>query len=91
MKFLDQWTGVRWVVTISQEQGDPTLAEQDAAAKQKLLDAAELLPVVQAVKESFPGAIVRKVIPRRDYSDPDSEPEFLEAPEDPEDEDDERI
>jgi len=91
MRFLRQWTGEQWFVTVSQAQGEPTLAEQDAVAKQKLLDAAELLPVVQAVKESFPGAIVRKVTPRKEYSDPDSEPDFLEAPEDPEDEDDERI
>jgi DNA polymerase-3 subunit gamma/tau len=40
MKYLEQWTGTRWVVTISQEQGEPTLAEQDAAAEQRLLDAA---------------------------------------------------
>ena len=53
MKFLEQWTGTRWVVTISQERGDPTLAEQDEAAQQRLLDAAEQLPVVQAVKEAF--------------------------------------
>src|SRR3546814_1734079 len=44
---------MRWVVSISQEPGDPTLAEQDDAARQRLMDAAERLPVVQAVKASF--------------------------------------
>ncbi len=91
MKFLEQWTGARWVVTISQERGDPTLAEQDAAAQQRLLDAAEQLPVVQAVKEAFPGAIVRKVTPRKDSADAEDEPAFLEAPEDPDEDDDERM
>jgi DNA polymerase-3 subunit gamma/tau len=91
MKFLEQWTGTRWVVTISQEQGDPTLADQDAAAERKLMDAAEQLPVVQAVKEAFPGAVIRKVTSRKEFTDPDAEPEFLEAPEDPEDDEDERI
>jgi len=91
MKFLEQWTGTRWVVTISQERGDPTLAEQDAVAQQRLLDAAEELPVVQAVKEAFPGAIVRKVTPRKDSADAEDEPAFLEAPEDPDEDDDERM
>jgi DNA polymerase-3 subunit gamma/tau len=93
MKYLEQWTGTRWVVTISQEQGEPTLAEQDAAAEQRLLDAAEQLPVVQAVKEAFPGAVVRKVTPRKEFTDAEDEPAFLEAPEDPDDDedDDERI
>jgi DNA polymerase III subunit gamma/tau len=91
MKFLEQWTGTRWVVTISQERGDPTLAEQDAVAQQRLLDAAEELPVVQAVKEAFPGAIVRKVTPRKDSTDAEDEPAFLEAPEDPDEDDDERM
>ena len=90
MKFLEQWTGARWVVTISQERGDPTLAEQDAAAQQRLLDAAEQLPVVQAVKEAFPGAVVRKVTPRKEFAETEDETVFLEAPEDPDD-DDERM
>jgi len=92
MKLLEQWTGTRWVVTISQERGDPTFAEQDAAAQQRLLDAAEQLPVVQAVKEAFPGAVVRKVTPRKPFAEAEDETPFLEAPEDPdEDDDDERM
>jgi DNA polymerase-3 subunit gamma/tau len=91
MRFLQQWTGDRWVVTISQEPGEPTLAEQDAAAQQRLLDAAEQLPVVQAVKDAFPGAMVRKVTPRREFADTDDEAAFLEAPDDPDEDDDERI
>ncbi|HSG91095.1 MAG TPA: hypothetical protein VLA56_17895 [Pseudomonadales bacterium] len=92
MKLLEQWTGTRWVVTISQERGDPTFAEQDAAAQQRLLDAAEQLPVVLAVKEAFPGAVVRKVTPRKPFAEAEDETPFLEAPEDPdEDDDDERM
>jgi hypothetical protein len=49
--------------------------------------------VVQAVKEAFPGAVVRKVTPRKEFTDAEDEPAFLEAPEDPDDDedDDERI
>ncbi len=68
---LTQWTGERWVVSISQEAGDPTMAEQDAAARQRLLDAAEELPLVQAVKAAFPGSVIRKVTPRGDPSELD--------------------
>ncbi len=68
---LTQWTGDRWVVSISQEAGDPTMAEQDAAAQQRLLDAAEELPLVQAVKAAFPGSVIRKVTPRGDPSELD--------------------
>ena len=87
MSFLTQWTGARWVVSISQETGDPTLAEQDSAARQRMLDAAEQLPVVQAVKESFPGAVIRKVTPRTELADNDADAMFLEEPEDPADDD----
>jgi DNA polymerase III subunit gamma/tau len=68
---LTQWTGERWVVSISQDAGDPTMAEQDAAAQQRLLDAAEELPLVQAVKTAFPGSVIRKVTPRGDTSELD--------------------
>ena len=66
---LTEWTGERWLVSISQEPGDATLAEQEAAAQQRLLDAAEALPLVQAVKSAFPGATIRKVVSRADPQD----------------------
>ncbi len=87
MGFLTQWTGARWVVSISQETGDPTLAEQDSATRQRLMDAAEQLPVVQAVKESFPGAVIRKVTPRTELAEHDIDVMFLEEPEDSADDD----
>jgi DNA polymerase-3 subunit gamma/tau len=85
MTFLEQWTGMRWVVSISQQPGDPTLAEQDGAAQQRMLDAAERLPVVQAVKEAFPGAVIRKVTPRMELAERDTDAIFLDEPESAED------
>jgi DNA polymerase-3 subunit gamma/tau len=61
---LTEWTGRRWIVSISQDPGEATLAEQDAAEKKAVLDAVETLPLVQAVKEAFPGATVSKVTPK---------------------------
>ena len=73
---LGDWTGIRWVVSISREAGAPTLAQQDAAAQQRLVDDAETLPLVKAVKAAFPGASIRKVTRRDDapelFDDPDS-------------------
>jgi DNA polymerase-3 subunit gamma/tau len=85
MTFLEQWTGMRWVVSISQQPGDPTLAEQAGAAQQRMLDAAERLAVVQAVKESFPGAVIRKVTPRTELTERDGDAMFLDEPEPAED------
>ena len=66
---------MRWVVSISREDGLPTLADQDAAAQQQLVDNAETLPLVQTVKAAFPGASIRKVTPREaaldEFDDPD--------------------
>ena len=62
--FLNQWTGRRWVVSVSSEQGAPTLAEQASAEDRRLRDEAEADELVQAVKNAFPGARVTKVIPR---------------------------
>ena len=55
-KRLSEWTGRRWVVSLSQEAGDPTLFEQEQ--QRKAAERARLLqhPKVQAVLETFPGA-----------------------------------
>jgi DNA polymerase-3 subunit gamma/tau len=55
-KRLSDWTGRRWVVSLSQEEGEPTLFEQEQQRKAE--ERARLLqhPKVQAVLETFPGA-----------------------------------
>jgi DNA polymerase-3 subunit gamma/tau len=55
-RLLSDWTGRRWVVSLSQEQGEPTLYEQEQ--KRRAEERARLLehPKVQAVLETFPGA-----------------------------------
>jgi DNA polymerase-3 subunit gamma/tau len=71
---LSDWTGIRWVVSISREAGESTLADQDAATQQQMVDDAETLPLVQAVKSAFPGASIRKVTSRGlldEFEDPD--------------------
>src|SRR3546814_20739813 len=61
---LSDWTGRRWVVSISREAGAPTLAEQAQAEERQRFDEAAVHPLVTAVKTVFPGAAVVKVVPR---------------------------
>jgi DNA polymerase-3 subunit gamma/tau len=63
---LEQWTGRRWTVIVSNEAGEPTLRAQAQAAKEKLTDGVHADPRVQAVISRFPGAQVvdvRRIAP----------------------------
>jgi DNA polymerase-3 subunit gamma/tau len=53
---LKDWTGMRWVVSVSREGGAPTIAEARKAAAQAKLDAIAQEPMVRAVLDRFPGA-----------------------------------
>ncbi len=50
---LSRWTGRRWMVSVSGEPGEPTLAEQDRAAEQARHRAAAADPLVEAVLTTF--------------------------------------
>ncbi|HWD27026.1 MAG TPA: DNA polymerase III subunit gamma/tau [Rhizomicrobium sp.] len=54
-------TGVRWTVTISREQGAPTLAEQKRTTKAEHFERVAQEPLVRAVLDRFPGAEITKV------------------------------
>ena len=55
-ELLSQWTGRRWIATVSSAAGKPTLNEQKAAKGDELRNAAENNPLVQAILKTFPGA-----------------------------------
>jgi DNA polymerase-3 subunit gamma/tau len=61
---LSAWTGRRWMVVVSKEQGAPTLREQandrEAELKRKVMGD----PLVQAVLQRFPGATVGQITQR---------------------------
>jgi DNA polymerase-3 subunit gamma/tau len=65
---LEQWTGRRWTVIVSNEQGQPTLRSQTELQKNARERAAESDPRVQEVLARFPGAKVIEV--RRLASEP---------------------
>ncbi|MAY67886.1 MAG: DNA polymerase III subunit gamma/tau [Rhodospirillaceae bacterium] len=60
-KFLQSVTGERWMVTVSNEAGQPTLAEQQAKAQAAEKDEVSNHPLVKAVMDAFPGAEISKV------------------------------
>ncbi len=53
---LTEWTGQRWIVSVSQDRGEPTLAEQTAQRKSDDLAEAATHPFVRAALLTFPGA-----------------------------------
>jgi DNA polymerase-3 subunit gamma/tau len=69
---LEQWTGRRWTVIVSNEAGQPTLRSQNEIAKNQRERAAEADPRVQEVLARFPGTKVvevRKLAPEPPESD----------------------
>jgi DNA polymerase III subunit gamma/tau len=58
---LEQWTGRRWTVIVSNEQGQPTLRSQAELQRSQRERAAESDPRVKEVLARFPGAKVVEV------------------------------
>ncbi|SDU46821.1 DNA polymerase III subunit gamma/tau [Stappia sp. ES.058] len=78
---LSEWTGMRWIVTVSRTQGRPTLFEEREANKHQLLSDARSEPTVAALLSVFPGA---KVVNVRIQEAEDAEPPLDMAPDDDE-------
>jgi DNA polymerase-3 subunit gamma/tau len=62
-KKLHDWTGRRWMVVVSAEQGEPSLRSQAEERKTQLKSDARSDPLVQAVLTRFPGAEIVAVRP----------------------------
>jgi DNA polymerase-3 subunit gamma/tau len=68
---LQQWTGERWMVALSSEEGAPTLHEQAVTAERERKEGAANHPLVQAVLQKFPGAQIVNVVERAEKSEED--------------------
>jgi len=55
---LSEWTGRRWLVSVSSQPAGPTLGEQQAAARAEREAGVKAHPLVAAVLARFPGAEV---------------------------------
>ena len=53
---LSAWTGKRWIVVVSQEQGAATLREQAEREREEVERGVAADPLVKAVLDRFPGA-----------------------------------
>jgi DNA polymerase-3 subunit gamma/tau len=58
---LGKWTGRRWLASVSNAEGKPTLAQQKTANADSLRAKAESDPLVQAILKTFPGAKLEAV------------------------------
>ena len=58
---LEEWTGERWMIALTDRGGAPTLDEQDRAAQEAADRAAADHPLVRRVLDAFPGAQVLTV------------------------------
>jgi len=56
MSRLEEWTGSRWLVAISNSPGAPSLKEQQDAKAREILTGVQSDPFVQSALAAFPGA-----------------------------------
>lgn len=76
-KRLEEWTGKRWMLSVSKEEGAATLAEVERKESEARLDDARSNPAVEAILKQFPGSKIVDIRIR------DEETEALpEAPDD---------
>ncbi len=66
---LKNWTGRRWIVSVSRGEGGPTLAEEESNKRETAITDARADPAVAAILAKFPGA---KIIDIRIPDAPDA-------------------
>jgi DNA polymerase III subunit gamma/tau len=80
---LSAWTGKRWIVVISKEQGAATVREQIEAQRAEVERGVQSDPLVQAVLNRFPGAKIVGVTQNTpETSEAAAEPDFDDDNED---------
>jgi DNA polymerase-3 subunit gamma/tau len=77
-QLLGEWTGSRWVVAVSQAEGAPTLAEQEAQRASEVRNEVAGHPLVRAVLDTFPGATIAAVRDRSAPTEPAAEEDGIE-------------
>ena len=78
-KRLEEWTGKRWMLSISQEEGAPTLSELERAESAQRMDDAKSDPVVEAIMKQFPGSRIVNIRVRQEEAEETLEPAPDEA------------
>jgi len=73
MRRLQEWTGIRWMVAVSREEGAPTLKDQADTRAEEKMTGVRAIPLVRKVLEAFPGAQIMAI------RAPEAEPEPVTA------------
>ena len=60
-QLLGEWTGTRWLIAISEAEGEPTLRQQEEHHQTELRNGVATHPLVRAVLDAFPGATIAAV------------------------------
>ncbi len=53
---LYEWTGNRWIITLSKKKGKPSIKENELNLKKNLLEETKKKPIYQKILETFPDA-----------------------------------
>ena len=88
---LREWTGRNWIVSLSREEGGPTLAEEEERRRESAMTDARADPAVAAILAAFPGARIVNVRLPQAVEEPDAADDAV-APDpgvDPAEDDDE--
>ena len=72
-QLLSEWTGSRWLIAVSEAEGEPTRREQEEGRQRDLRNEVTSHPLVQAVLETFPGATIAAVRERFAAAEPDGD------------------
>lgn len=75
-KKIQEWTGERWFVTLSQQRGEQTLAEQKMQLEAQLLSDIQKHPFVEKVLSAFPGSKIDRIKPYVKPEEPNLETEI---------------
>ncbi|PCJ70425.1 MAG: DNA polymerase III subunit gamma/tau [Rhodobiaceae bacterium] len=59
---LKQWTGERWLVSISKAEGAPTVRQQQKSRRDELREEMAQDPLVKATLEAFPGSVIKNIV-----------------------------
>jgi DNA polymerase III subunit gamma/tau len=69
-QLLGEWTGMRWLIAISEAEGAPTLRQRQEQREAELRNGVAAHPLVRAVLDTFPGATIAAV--RERFAAPNS-------------------
>ncbi|MCC7283422.1 MAG: DNA polymerase III subunit gamma/tau [Acetobacteraceae bacterium] len=79
-QLLTEATGTRWTVAIGQQQGEPTLADQDRRLAADRRAAVLAHPLVETIMKTFPGAVLEAMHPARASEPPPPDVDITPEP-----------